>query len=175
MKPPPGGGGGGGGVKPPPGGGGGGGGGGWPPPGGGGGGKSAINVLLFRFGGGRADLEASDDPRLHRERVRGREDGPDPTGDHAQGAHEARSDQHQAGDQGVHRVRAAALDYIGDVQAGRDSARVGSEDHRWEHEGVRETSQCDQAECSQGQKEREGNQSGVGVPIVLLERNRQRG
>src|SRR5713226_6659542 len=177
MKPPPGGGGGGGGggVKPPPGGGGGGGGGGMPPAGGGGGGKSDINVLLSHLGSGRADLEASDDPRLHRLRVCGGEDSPDPASDHAQGADEAGGDQHQAGDQGIHWIGARALQDVLDVQYGRDSTGIDREDHRWKHEGKRETPQCDQAESSQGEKECESDQSGVGMTVVLLDRDRQRG
>src|SRR6266849_5774305 len=106
MNPPPGGGGGGG-TNPPPGGGGGGGtnpppggggGGGGLPPGGGGGGKSDIRVLLSRFRGGRANLEAVNDPCLHRQRVRGGEDDPDAARGHAKLAHETRGDQHKPGD-----------------------------------------------------------------------------
>src|SRR5216683_1077157 len=85
--------------------------------------------LLCGLAVGRSDLEATNDPCLHRQRVWGGENDSDSACDYADRADEACGDQHKPGDQGVDRIRATSPDDGANAQSGCDSPRVCGKDH----------------------------------------------
>ena len=111
---------------------------------------SLCRWLIRRLGRG-PDFVTPYDPCLHCERVRRREEDSDAAGDQAQGADEARGDQHKAGDQSIGEIRAGVPQHGRDAESRTDPTPVGGEDDGRHDEVEREAPKGGDAEGEQAE------------------------